>query len=105
MPCRTTPDDLRRRRLNVVGRDLEAKARSLTRLTPPSRMPRWDARHGGLRHRELPQELRDREELPNVEGQTSGRPIYHHKRESIVAHPTIFLAALAVGRWIAAQTR
>ena len=28
------------------------------------------------------------------------RPIYHHKRESIDAHLTIVLAALAVARWI-----
>jgi hypothetical protein len=28
------------------------------------------------------------------------RPIYHHKRESIEAHLTIVLAALAVSRWI-----
>jgi hypothetical protein len=28
------------------------------------------------------------------------RPIYHHKRDSIEAHLTIVLAALAVSRWI-----
>ena len=32
------------------------------------------------------------------------RPIYHHKRESIEAHLTIVFAALAVSRWIEAQT-
>jgi hypothetical protein len=32
------------------------------------------------------------------------RPIYHHKRESIEAHLTIVLAALAVSRWIETQT-
>lgn len=32
------------------------------------------------------------------------RPIYHRKRDSIDAHLTIVFAALAVGRWIEAQT-
>jgi hypothetical protein len=33
-----------------------------------------------------------------------GRPIYHRKRDSIEAHLTIVFAALAVSRWIEAQT-
>ena len=32
------------------------------------------------------------------------RPIYHHKRDPIEAHPTIVFAALAVSRWIEART-
>jgi hypothetical protein len=32
------------------------------------------------------------------------RPIYHHKRESIEAHPTIVFTALAVRHWIEHQT-
>src|SRR5262249_41008873 len=32
------------------------------------------------------------------------RPIYHRKRDSIEAHLTIVFAALAVSRWIEAQT-
>jgi hypothetical protein len=32
------------------------------------------------------------------------RPIYHHLRDSIEAHLTIVLAALAVSRWIEDQT-
>jgi hypothetical protein len=32
------------------------------------------------------------------------RPIYHRKRDSIEAHLTIVFAALAIGRWIEAQT-
>jgi hypothetical protein len=32
------------------------------------------------------------------------RPIYDRKRDSIEAHPTIVFAALAVSRWIEAQT-
>ena len=27
------------------------------------------------------------------------RPVYHRKRDSIEAHPTIMFAALAVSRW------
>ena len=32
------------------------------------------------------------------------RPIYHHRRDSIEAHLTIVLAALAVSRWIEDRT-
>lgn len=32
------------------------------------------------------------------------RPIFHHKRESIDAHLTIVLAALAVARWLERTT-
>ncbi len=32
------------------------------------------------------------------------RPIYHHKRDSIEAHLTIVMAALAVGHWLERQT-
>ena len=32
------------------------------------------------------------------------RPIYHHKRDSIEAHLTIVMAALAVSRWLEQQT-
>jgi transposase len=32
------------------------------------------------------------------------RPVYHHQRDSIEAHLTIVFAALAVSRWIEAQT-
>ncbi len=32
------------------------------------------------------------------------RPIYHHKRESIEAHLTIVMAALAVGRFVEQAT-
>ena len=31
-------------------------------------------------------------------------PIYHHKRDSIEAHPTIVFSALAVTRWLERQT-
>jgi transposase len=32
------------------------------------------------------------------------RPVYYHQRDSIEAHLTIVFAALAVSRWIEAQT-
>jgi transposase len=32
------------------------------------------------------------------------RPIYHHKRDSIEAHLTIVMAALAVSRWLERTT-
>jgi transposase len=32
------------------------------------------------------------------------RPIYHHQRDSIEAHLSIVFAALAISRWIEAQT-
>ncbi len=32
------------------------------------------------------------------------RPIYHHKRDSIEAHLTIVMAALAVSRWLERET-
>jgi transposase len=32
------------------------------------------------------------------------RPVYHRKRDSIEAHLTVVFAALAVSRWIEAQT-
>ena len=34
----------------------------------------------------------------------AARPIYHHKRDSIEAHLTIVLAALAVSRYVEART-
>src|SRR4029077_904609 len=34
----------------------------------------------------------------------AARPIYHHLRESIEAHLSIVVAAMAVGHWIEAQT-
>jgi hypothetical protein len=36
-------------------------------------------------------------------GQSSGSR-YHHKRDSIEAHPTIVFSALAVTRWLERQT-
>jgi hypothetical protein len=85
----------------TVNRALEAKARSLAGLkgyiTNLDATPEFviDAYH----------------RLFNVEASfrmskhdLQARPIYHHKRESIEAHLTIVLAALAVSRWIEAET-
>jgi len=46
----------------------------------------------------------DREELPDVRFDLRARPIYHHKRESIEAHLSIVMAALAVGRLVEQAT-
>ena len=50
-------------------------------------------------------------ELRNIEksfrmskSDLQARPVYHRKRDSIEAHLTIVFAALAVSRWIEAQT-
>jgi hypothetical protein len=85
----------------TVNRALEAKARSLAGIkayiTNLDATPEFviDAYH----------------RLFNIEASfrmskhdLQARPIYHHKRESIEAHLTIVLAALAVSRWIEAKT-
>jgi hypothetical protein len=57
----------------------------------------------------LPPVLPDREirskVFPHVQARLQARPIYHHKRDPIEAHLTIVFAALAVSRWVEAQTR
>jgi hypothetical protein len=87
-----------------VNRDLEAKARALAGLkgyvtnltacpdgTPVTAELAIDAYH---RLSQIQTSLRmSKHDL-------QARPIYHHKRESIEAHLTIVLAALAVSRWI-----
>jgi hypothetical protein len=45
-----------------------------------------------------------REAVPDVQARPAARPIYHHKRDSIKAHLTIVLAALAASRWIQEMT-
>ena len=85
-----------------VNRDLEAKARALAGLkgyvtnleapTPEYLMGAyhqlWQIEHS---FRMSKTDLR-------------ARPIYHHKRESIEAHLTIVMAALAVSHWLERQT-
>jgi transposase len=86
----------------TVNRALEAKARSLAGLkgyiTNLDATPEFviDAYHR-LFHIEASFRMSQHD--------LQARPIYHHKRESIEAHLTIVLAALAVSRWIETQTR
>ena len=70
----------------------------------PRRLPRRDAGHRRLRDRLLPPAPRNRESFRMSKSDLQARPIYHHKRDSIEAHLTIVFAALAVTRWIEAQT-
>jgi hypothetical protein len=91
-----------------VNRELEAKARTLAGIkgyvtnlaTCPDGTPVTADFVIGSYH-----------ELWNVEksfrmakSDLQARPIYHRKRDSIEAHLTIVFAALAVSRWIEAQT-
>ena len=92
----------------TVNRDLEAKARALAGLkgyvtnlaacpdgTPVTAQFVIDAYH---RLFQIEKAFRmSKHDL-------QARPIYHHKRESIEAHLTIVLAALAVTRWIEDRT-
>jgi transposase len=91
-----------------VSRELEAKARTLagikgyvTNLTAcPDGTPVTPEFVIGSYH-----------ELWNIEksfrmskSDLQARPVYHRKRDSIEAHLTIVFAALAVSRWVEAQT-
>lgn len=87
-----------------VNRDLEAKARSLGGLKGyvtnlqacPDGTPVTAEFVIGAYHRLFQIEKSFRMSKHDLQA----RPIYHHKRESIEAHLTIVLAALAVSRWI-----
>jgi transposase len=91
-----------------VNRELEAKARDLAGLKGyitnlaacPDGTPVTPEFAIGSYH-----------ELWNIEksfrmskSDLQARPVYHRKRDSIEAHLTIVFAALAVSRWIEAQT-
>jgi hypothetical protein len=84
-----------------VNRDLEAKARTLagikgyvTNLAAcPDGTPVTADLVIGSDHR-----------LFRIEPDLRARPVHHRKRDSIEAHLTIVFAALAVSRWIEAQT-
>jgi hypothetical protein len=85
----------------TVNRALEAKARSLAGLK------------GYITNLDATPEfvIEAYHRLFNIEASfrmskhdLQARPIYHHKRESIEAHLTIVLAALAVSRWIETKT-
>jgi transposase len=94
--------------VKTVNRELEAKARALAGIKGyitnlqacPDGTPVTADFVIGSYH-----------ELWNVEksfrmskSDLQARPIYHRKRDSIEAHLTIVFAALAVSRWIEAQT-
>ena len=91
-----------------VNRDLEAKARTLagikgyvTNLAAcPDGTPVTADFVIGSYHRLFEIEKSFRMSKPDLQA----RPVYHRKRDSIEAHLTIAFAALAVSRWIEAQT-
>jgi hypothetical protein len=91
-----------------VNRDLEAKARTLagikgyvTNLAAcPDGTPVTAEFVTGSYHRLFEIEKSFRMSKSDLQA----RPIYHRKRDSIEAHLTIVFAALAVSRWIEAQT-
>jgi Transposase DDE domain len=93
---------------HTVNRELEAKARALagikgyiTNLAAcPDGAPVTAKFVIGAYHRLFEIEKSFRMSKHDLQA----RPIYHHKRESIEAHLTVVFAALAVSRWIEAQT-
>jgi hypothetical protein len=85
-----------------VNRNLEAKARALaglkgyvTNLESPTAEYVMGAYH---------QLWQIEKSFRMSKTDLRARPIYHHKRESIEAHLTIVMAALAVSRWLERQT-
>lgn len=92
----------------TVNRDLEAKTRSLASLKAyitnlaacPDGTPVSAEFVIGAYHRLFEIEKSFRMSKHDLQG----RPIYHHKRESIEAHLAVVFAALAVGRFIEAET-
>jgi hypothetical protein len=85
-----------------VNRDLEAKARALaglkgyvTNLAAPTPEFVLGAYH---------QLWQIEKSFRMSKSDLRARPIYHHKRDSIEAHLTIVMAALAVSRWLEHQT-
>jgi hypothetical protein len=91
-----------------INRELEAKARSLAGLKGyvtnlavcPDGTP-VTAEFVISSYRRL---LEIEKSFRMSKSDLQARPIYHHKRESIEAHLTIVFAALAVSRWVEAQT-
>ena len=92
----------------TVNRELEAKARALagikgyvTNLAAcPDGTPVTADFVIGAYHRLFEIEKSFRMSKHDLQA----RPIYHHQRDSIEAHLTVVFAALAVSRWIEAQT-
>ena len=94
--------------MKSVNRDLEAKARTLAGIkgyvtnlaTCPDGTPVTAGFIIGSYHRLFEIEKSFRMSKSDLQA----RPIYHRTRDSIEAHLTIVFAALAVSRWIEAQT-
>jgi Transposase DDE domain len=92
----------------TVNRELEAKARDLAGLKGyitnlqacPDGTPVTAEFVIGAYHRLFEIEKSFRMSKHDLQA----RPIYHHQRDSIEAHLTVVFAALAVSRWIEAQT-
>jgi transposase len=87
----------------TINRELEAKARALAGLKGyvtnlPEPTPEFVL---GAYHQLWQIEKSFRMSKSDLRA----RPIYHHKRDSIAAHLTIVMAALAVSRWLEQQTR
>jgi Transposase DDE domain len=85
-----------------INRDLEAKARALaglkgyvTNLQTPTAEYVMGAYH---------QLWQIEKSFRMSKSDLRARPIYHHKRDSIEAHLTIVMAALAVSRWLERET-
>jgi transposase len=86
----------------TINRELEAKARALAGLKGyvtnlPDPTPEFVM---GAYHQLWQIEKSFRMSKTDLRA----RPIYHHKRDSIEAHLTIVMAALAVSRWLERQT-
>jgi hypothetical protein len=86
----------------TINRELEAKARTLAGLKGyvtnlPDPTPEFVL---GAYHQLWQIEKSFRMSKSDLRA----RPIYHHKRDSIEAHLTIVMAALAVSRWLERQT-
>ena len=86
----------------TINRDLEAKARALaglkgyvTNLEAPTAEYVMGAYH---------QLWQIEKSFRMSKTDLRARPIYHHKRDSIEAHLTIVMAALAVSHWLERQT-
>jgi Transposase DDE domain len=86
----------------TINRDLEAKARTLaglkgyvTNLAAPTPEFVLGAYH---------QLWQIEKSFRMSKSDLRARPIYHHKRDSIEAHLTIVMAALAVSRWLERET-
>jgi hypothetical protein len=86
----------------TINRDLEAKARALaglkgyvTNLASPTPEFVMGAYH---------QLWQIEKSFRMSKSDLRARPIYHHRRDSIEAHLTIVMAALAVSRWLERET-